>query len=361
MKDIIDLYRNVVIQIATPYSTGTGFYLKKSNLIVTNEHVVRDNAEVVVDGGGFSKQLVKIIFIDPKYDLAFLEAPQNSELPEVPLGTETVLHEGDSVLAIGHPLGLKFSATNGIVSNTRHEMGGILYVQHDAALSPGNSGGPLVDKEGEVVGINTFIMRDGNSIGFSLPVRYLAATIDEFIAAGRRVGTRCASCSNLVFEDTVENGYCPHCGAKVKLPVQVEDYEPIGIAKSIEGMIEQAGHDVRLARVGPHKWEINQGSAKINISYYEKTGLITGDAYLCVLPKENIKPLYEYLLRQNYKTEGLTFSIREQDIILSLLIFDRYFNVDTGFQLFQHLFEKADYYDNILVEQYGARWKQENV
>ncbi len=359
MKDIIDLYRNIVIQIATPYSTGTGFYLKEPNLIVTNEHVVRDNAEVVVDGGGFSKQLVRVVFIDPKYDLAFLSAPQNSQLPEVHLGTKQVLSEGDSVLAIGHPLGLKYSATNGIVSNTRHEIGGILYIQHDAALSPGNSGGPLVDKTGEVVGINTFMMRDGNSIGFSLPVRYLAATIDEYLATGKKIGTRCASCSNLVFEDTVENGYCPFCGAKVQLPAKADEYEATGIAKSIEEMVKQAGHNVRLARVGPNKWEILQGSAKINISYYEKTGLITGDAYLCVLPKENIKPLYEYLLRQNYQTEGLTFSIREQDIILSLLIFDRYFNSDTGFQLFQHLFEKADYYDNILVEHYGARWKQE--
>ena len=128
MKDIIDLYRNVVIQIATPYSTGTGFYLKESNLIVTNEHVVRDNAEVVVDGGSFPKQLVKVVFIDPKYDLAFLAAPQNSELPDVHLGTNKLLSEGDSILAIGHPLGLKYSATNGIVSNTRHDIGGILYI-----------------------------------------------------------------------------------------------------------------------------------------------------------------------------------------------------------------------------------------
>ncbi len=361
MKDIIDLYRNVVIQIATPYSTGTGFYIKDSNLIVTNEHVVRDNAEVVVDGGGFPKQLVKVIFIDPKYDIAFLESPQGAELPTVSLGTDRILHEGDQVIAIGHPLGLKYSATNGIVSNTRHEIGGILYIQHDAALSPGNSGGPLVNGDGEVVGINTFIMRDGNSIGFSLPVRYLAATIAEFIAAGKTGSTRCTSCSNLVFEDTIENGYCPYCGAKVQMPAKLDVYEPTGISKTIEEIITNGGYNVRLARVGPNKWEIAKGSAKISISYHEKTGLITGDAYLCILPKENIKPLYEYLLRQNYKTEGLTFSIREQDIILSLLIFDRYFNADTGFQLIQHLFEKADFYDNILVEQYGARWKQESV
>ncbi len=357
MNDIIDLYRNVVIQIATPYSTGTGFFLKQPNLIVTNEHVIRDNAQVVVDGDAFPKQLVRVLYMDTKYDLAFLEAPTNADIPEVKLSTDKPPREGDQVIAIGHPLGLKYAATKGIISNTRHEQGDIFYIQHDAALSPGNSGGPLVNETGEVVGINTFIMKDGNNIGFSLPVKYLDATIKEFLAAGRKIGTRCASCSNLVFEDTIEQGYCPHCGAKVQLPTQVELYEPLGVAKTIEEIIEKIGYNVALARVGPNKWEIQKGSAKINISYYEKTGLITGDAYLCVLPKENIKPLYEYLLRQNYHTEDLTFSIREQDIILSLLIFDRYLNVETGLKLFSHLFEKADYYDNILVEQYGALWK----
>ncbi len=359
MNDIIELYRNIVIQIATPYSTGTGFYLKHFNLVITNEHVVRGNREVVVDGDTFRKQLVKVVYTDPKYDIAFLEAPVLKAMPDVKLGSEKKLREGDTVIAMGHPFGLKYSATTGIVSNTRHEQGDIFYIQHDAALNPGNSGGPLVDDVGDVVGINTFIVRDGNNIGFSLPINYLKTTIEEFLAANVSVGTRCSSCANLVFEATIEGNYCPHCGTKVQLPSLVEEYEPIGIAKTIESIIEEAGNDVRLARVGPSKWEIQKGSAKISISYYEKTGLITGDAYLCTLPKENIKPLYEYLLRQNYQTEKLTFSIKDQDIILSLLIFDRYLNVETGLQLFKHLFEKADHYDNILVEEYGAQWKHD--
>ena len=65
MKKVIDLYRDVVIQIATPYSTGTGFYLHDYSLIVTNEHVIRGNREVVVDGGTLNKSLVKVLYIDP--------------------------------------------------------------------------------------------------------------------------------------------------------------------------------------------------------------------------------------------------------------------------------------------------------
>jgi serine protease Do len=360
MKKVIDLYRDVVIQIATPYSTGTGFYLKEHDLLVTNEHVIRGNRKVVVDGGTLNKSLVRVLYVDPLYDLAFLEVPEGIDMPGVELGLQKEITEGDQILAIGHPFGLRYTATQGIVSNTVHEQNDINYIQHDAALNPGNSGGPLVDRDGHIVGVNTFVIKDGNNIGFSLPVNYLNETIEEFKGLNGNIAVRCDSCSNLVSESTIDNGYCPHCGAKVSLPSSVEEYEPVGVAKTIEEMLVKADHPVQLSRRGPNNWEIQQGSAKINISYYEKTGLITGDAYLCLLPKKNIKPLYEYLLHQNYEVEGLNFSIKGQDIILSLLIYDRYLNADTGLELFQHLFERADYYDNILVEEYGAIWKHDD-
>ena len=361
MKKIINSYSEVVVQIATPYSTGTGFYLKKYNLIVTNEHVVRDNRNVIVKVNGLKKQLSQVLYLDPTHDLAFLEMPTHSEeiTTSINLAAGKEVHPGDSVVAIGHPFGLKYAATQGIISNVMYQSGNLNYYQHDAALNPGNSGGPLVNMAGEVIGVNTFIIENGDNVGFSLPVQYLQTALDEFAASGRRVGVRCHSCSNLVFEDNTQQGYCAHCGAKVVLPNQVEAYEATGIAKTIEDMLATAGHDVELSRRGPNNWEIQEGSARVNVLYYEETGLITGDAYLCMLPKENIQPLYEFLLRQNYQTESLTFSIRGQDVIISLLIYDRYFNIETGTKLFSYLFEKADEYDNILVEQYGAIWKSE--
>ena len=83
------------------------------------------------------------------------------------------------------------------------------------------------------------------------------------------------------------------------------------------------------------------------------------DALLCTLPPQNIKALYEYLLRENYRNEGVTLSVRGQDIVLSLLIYDRYLKEETAEKLLSSLFEKADSYDNILVEQYGAKWRVE--
>ncbi len=357
MNDIIELYKNIIIQIATPYSTGTGFLLKDENLIVTNEHVVRSNSEVIIYGKNIEKQLAKVLFTDPKYDLAFLQAPKMSDIPNVKIGRNKSVEQGEKIIAIGHPFGLNYAVTQGIVSNTTQEKNGVFYIHHDAALNPGNSGGPLIDSEGAIIGVNTFIIKSGNSVGFSLPVEYLVKTIEAFKTGEGEIGTRCFSCSNLVFEKNVKNKYCPHCGSKIEIPSAVEKYEPIGVAKTIEDILTETGHDVQLARRGPFYWEIKQGSARINVSYYEKTGLIIGDAYLCNLPQKDIKPLYEYLLRQNHENEGLTFSVKGQDIVLSLLVYDRYLNKETGIKLIKHLFQRADYYDDILVDDYGSTWK----
>lgn len=359
MKKVIDRYRNVVIQIATPYSTGTGFYLKSPHLIITNEHVIRGNQQVVVNGFNLPKHLVRVLYADQKLDLAFLEVPDTYEIPEVPLAKNGDVHQGDPVIAIGHPFGFKFSATQGIVSNTMHLMGEVTYIQHDAALNPGNSGGPLVNMAGEVVGVNTFIVRDGDNIGFSLPAHYLEETIREYQEKRGEVAVRCYSCGNVVAESQLSGEYCPFCGANLEMPSKVEPYEPVGLTRTIEDLLQQLGYDVSLSRRGPDAWEIQRGSAKVQIIYHEQSGLITGDAFLCLLPKENISPLYEFLLRENYDLAGLTLSVRGQEIILSLLIFDRYFNVETGLQLFEKLFHKADEYDNILVEKYGAIWRTE--
>ena len=360
MNDCIDVFRQVIVQIATPYSTGTGFYLKNPDIIVTNYHVVEGNSSVIIEGPGFERQQANVIYADRKYDLAFLLPPEQAAgLPEARLAAEDkTLRERDPVTAIGHPFGLKFSVKSGIVSSTRELMNNIPYLHIDVALNPGNSGGPLVDNDGEIIGVNTFIIRNGDNMGFSLPVGFLRETIHEFAQCDSRNAARCLGCANILSERQVVGGFCTHCGHKMQLPADVDTYTPTGIPRLIESLIDGAGHQVPLSRCGPNAWEIRQGSARINITYHEKSGLMTADAVLCRLPKENIKPLYEYLLRENYSNEALSFSVREQDVLLSVLVYDRYLNDETGRELLQNLFAKADHYDNILIEQFGAGWKE---
>ncbi len=357
MQNIIEQYRNIVIQIATPHSTGTGFLLPEEQVIVTNYHVVQDNREVVVDGVKLPRQMAKVVFTDPRHDLAFIAAPACETTLSAVLAADKTVSVGHLVVAIGHPFGLKFSATQGIVSGTEHLQDDLPYIQHDAALNPGNSGGPLVNQKGEVIGVNTFIVNGGESMGFSLPVRFLAESLALYRQGEGQVGTRCQNCKQPVFEQTKTGRYCPNCGAPIEMPNTVEAYEPVGISRTIEEILGKCGHDTALARRGPNIWEVRNGSANIVVSYYEPNGLITGDAILCDLPATNIQPVYEYLLRQNHELEALSLSVKGQEIVLSLVIYDRYLTLDTGMKRFKNLFEKADFYDNILVEQFGAAWK----
>ena len=319
-----------------------------------------DNKEVVIDGHGFKKQLTDVIFVDPKYDLAFLNPPVKHNLINVSLGDSDQLYPGQAILALGHPFGLRYTTTRGIVSSTTHMMQAIPYIQHDAALNPGNSGGPLLNEKGEVVGVNTFIVKDGQNLGFSLPSRILSQTLEDFRENQLRTpGVRCKSCANIVHEGEATDGYCPHCGTRISFIKDIEEYEPYGVKRTVESLLADLGQNVALSRRGPNHWEIFQGSAMIELTYHEKSGLIIGEAFLCELPKEGIEKIYTYLLQQNYDLEGLTFSVRDIDIILSMVIYDQYLNEETGKKLLLNLFRKADEYDDILVNEYHARWRED--
>jgi serine protease Do len=268
---------------------------------------------------------------------------------------------GDFVTVVGHSFGMKFTFSEGRILNAKIREDGLDYILHDSVLQTGNKGGVLLNESGEVIGMNTFQYPSPEKGSFSLPVHYLIDILEAFQKGKGLAGVRCQGCHQLVFENTARQGSCPFCGSKIILPPEEEEYEAIGIARTIEEILKKSGHNVRLARRGPNFWEIRQGSALICITYYEPNGLIAGDAVLCNLPKEKSKSVFEFLLRQNFQMEGLTFSIKGQEIMLSLIIFDRYLNTGTGLKLFKYLFDKADYFDNILVEKFGAVWREGNL
>lgn len=350
----MEKYRNIVVQIATPYATGTGFYLSKYGLIVTNEHTVRDNKQVALKGKYFNKQMGRVVFVDELSDLAFLRAESNRDIAPIEITTST-LGIGDRVVALGHPFGHEFSAMGGEVSSTDHQIADVGYILHDAALNPGNSGGPL-SKDGNLVGMNTFMLKKGVSVGYALPMEIILERLEAFTESGYSAATQCSACQTMIEDDGSGAEYCTHCGSSIHHVSGYAAYEPRGVGKTLEDLLGEMGFDVALSRTGLNNWSMYRGSALINISYHEKTGLITGDAHLCKLPEDNILELYQYLLRENYRLEGLTFSVKDRDIIISLLIFDQYLNASTGKELFENLFELADHYDDVLVDRYKATW-----
>ena len=355
MSTIIDNFKNIIIQIASPYGSGTGFYVKEHNLFITNFHVIEGNEEVIVSGTNLKKTIGKVIYFDPLYDLAFIQAPENLDMVSAVISTTPVV-EGDSIIAIGHPYGLKYTATQGIVSKASRQYNEISYIQIDAAINPGNSGGPLVNTNGEVVGVNTFIIAQGESLGFSLPAKYIHETLAEYALLNRQKAIRCKSCKKILTEDKIEGTYCSNCGANIDLnALRPKPYIPAGAAYKIEQMIEKLGKNVKETRVGFNTWEIEQGSAKIKIIYNKDSLFIVADAWLCNLPKENIINIYEYLLKENYDMEGLVFSVNNQAILLSFISYEDDLSIDSGCELLKNLMYKADYYDDILIDRFGAQ------
>lgn len=355
---IIEQYQKAIIQIATPAGTGTGFYVKEFDLIVTNDHVVAESTEVTIAGKAFDKTLSRVWYTDRKHDLAFLEAPKNVELPDVRLGQYEQMKDGDVVVAIGHPFGLNYTATQGVISKVDRIRDGLKYIQIDAAINPGNSGGPLVNMSGEIIGVNSFIIRGGDNLGFALPVNYLREALQMYTPNRGQSSTRCFSCGFLVTSSNIDSQkYCPGCGTEVTLPVTPEkETEPVGAAKTIEDILRELGKDVKLAREGVNVWGVKEGSAKIKITYNPDNYFIAGDAYLCQMPAEaaKIKLLYQYLLQENYNTQGLVLSCVKQNIVLSRIMYDLDMTKDGGVQAFRNLFQKADYYDDILKREYAC-------
>ncbi|MGE5257916.1 MAG: DegQ family serine endoprotease [Hyphomicrobiales bacterium] len=152
---------------------GTGFIIDKSGYIITNNHVVENADKIKVKLKDEREFDAKIIGRDPQTDVALIKIDAKGDLPVAILGRSADLRVGEWVIAIGSPFGLEQTVTAGIVSAKGRVIGSGPYdnfIQTDASINPGNSGGPLVNLNGEVVGINTAIIAQGQGIGFAIPI-----------------------------------------------------------------------------------------------------------------------------------------------------------------------------------------------
>ncbi len=170
-------------------SLGSGFIITEDGFIVTNYHVVEGATEVKVVLKDGSEYKAKVYGTDPKTDIALLKIdPKGKRLPTVKFGDSDKLKVGEWVLAIGNPFGLSYTVTAGIVSAKGRVIGEGPYdnfIQTDASINPGNSGGPLVNMKGEVVGINTAIIKNAQGIGFAIPINLARAVIEQLKEHGR--------------------------------------------------------------------------------------------------------------------------------------------------------------------------------
>jgi len=171
------------------YALGSGFIIDSSGIIVTNNHVIKEAEDILVRIEGGQEYEAKVIGADPLSDLAILKIKSNEKFKPVKFGDSDKARIGDWVIAIGNPLGLSGTVTAGIISARNRNIGMSRYedfIQTDASINQGNSGGPLFNMDGDVIGINTAIIgREGNiGIGFSIPSNNAKIVIDQLIKYG---------------------------------------------------------------------------------------------------------------------------------------------------------------------------------
>jgi serine protease Do len=168
-------------------SLGSGFIIDKDGYIVTNNHVIENADQIKVKLADEREFEAELVGRDPNTDLALIRIKDASDLVALKLGDSDALSVGSWVMAVGSPFGLEQTVTAGIVSAKGRALGSGPYddfIQTDASINPGNSGGPLLNMDGEVVGINTAIVANGQGIGFAIPVSMAQGIVKQLQAHG---------------------------------------------------------------------------------------------------------------------------------------------------------------------------------
>gem|GEM_PF-61292 len=185
VKEQVQTYGEAVISIETPSAKGSGFIINPDGYAITNDHVIQGETRIAavlyqnVPGGLARRRVenVEIVALNPFFDLALIKLPPQKglKLKHVVLGNLEDVNAGEGVFAVGNPLGLERSVSQGIVSNRNRNIEGQIYLQTDAAINPGNSGGPLFNLRGEVIGVTSRGARAdlADNLGFAIPVNYV--------------------------------------------------------------------------------------------------------------------------------------------------------------------------------------------
>lgn len=342
-----------VVKILTASGSGSGFYLKKEGLIATNHHVIASAKEVGVETQGKERCSAKVVLTNPELDLALL-LPER-EFPEMcQLNLQSILDlkNMEQVAVLGFPFGMPFTITQGIVSSTKQLINDRYYIQTDAAVNPGNSGGPLVNAEGEVIGIATSKFTQADNVGFALPIDHLQ---EELLALKEnpemKYSVKCGSCDHLIFEKT---NYCPHCGDQIDGEMLFGELALSPLALFVEGSLKELGVNPVITRGGPDYWSFYQGSALIRIFVYREH-YFYATCPLVKVSKEKLRGFYGTLLSKF--ASPFQLGIQDQTVFLSYRMHLTDLRSSTEKEIREniiHLIQKADELDNFFIQQFGC-------
>lgn len=222
-QDVFEIVADTVVGIQTQDGSGSGVIIDSNGIVATNYHVVGDCFDVIIRLKDKTQLIGQVVRSYRDVDLAFVRiALENSPsfLSSTLSSTRNrgllcnrPLKVGETVFAIGHPLGLEFTLTQGIVSSTERTINGAKYVQIDASINPGNSGGALYSTYAELLGINTMGLAGAQGLNFAIPANVISEKYKEFLGEhSRGLINYCNTCGH----NSGSDKYCEFCGASIQ-------------------------------------------------------------------------------------------------------------------------------------------------
>jgi serine protease Do len=342
-----------IFKIKTASGSGSGFYLSKYNVFITNYHVVEGHHNVAIEDNDMHTIAAKVVLANIDEDLAILITDEkiNTEA-ELAFGSLENLKSRDEVFVLGYPFGMPYTETQGIVSSPKQLMEGKHYIQTDAPVNPGNSGGPLVNKAGEIVGITTAKFNDADNMGFAVPVSVLQGILDIYTTSKpTSFGIVCRDCKHV---ETTHTENCENCGADINIAI-FEEKEISNLAKRVEEGLVRNGINPIIARNGYEYWTFYQGSSLVRIYIYDYD-FVCSSSPMNEIGSGNVENVMRYLLSDpiapyQLGTYESTIYIGCRTHVTDL------FNEKYGDEQLDRLInlsKKADELDNYLLETYGC-------
>jgi len=296
---------------------GSGFIIDEKGIVVTNNHVIDGAEDIVVQVNGEKKFNAKVIGADPLSDIAVLQLDTKEKFIPVKFGDSDKARIGDWVIAIGNPFGLGGTVTSGIISARNRSIGLSRYedyIQTDASINSGNSGGPLFDMNGDVIGINTAILgRSGNvGIGFSIPSNSAKIVIDQLIEFGETkrgwLGVRIQDVTKEIAE--IENLDKPR-GALVASVAPNSPSEKAGV-KAGDIILEFNGERIKEMKELPIIVARTEVGKKVKVKIWRNKKEITKTITLGRLEtSEDFKVTEKNTPLKEQKIESLKITVRE--------------------------------------------------
>ncbi len=299
-------------------SLGSGFIIKEEGIVITNNHVIA-NAEDILIRVGDKEYNADVIGSDPYMDLAVLRIKTKDKFKPVSFGDSSKARVGDWVVAIGNPFGLGGTVTSGIISARNRQIGLTRYedfIQTDASINQGNSGGPLFNLKGEVIGVNTAIIAPGQSgsigIGFAIPANAASNVIDQLIKFGETkrgwLGVRIQEVTKEIAE--VEKLKKPE-GALVASVGQNSPAEKAGI-KAGDIILEFDGKKINTMKKLPNVVAGTEVGKSVDLKIWRNKKLISKRLTLGRLEtSEEFKETKPKIVKKDEEIESLKIAVRE--------------------------------------------------